>query len=87
MNPLKSISFREPEPPLSFSFRTIITANSHNHELTDDHGCMVASFSFDSYDDFRPPPDREKVLKACRELVGLIALSIVTDRGTKHYDD
>jgi hypothetical protein len=81
VNPFKSISFREPEPPRTFSFETSITANSHRHFFRDDHGCNVASFSFDSYDEWHPPPARERVLAACRALVD--EQDVITDYGTE----
>lgn len=84
MNPFKDISFREPEPPQRYSFETTLTTNAHIHRLADDHGCTVASFSFDSYDDMRPPPDRAVVLEACRAIVSVItAAYTINDYGTE----
>lgn len=87
MNPLKSISFRDPEPPRRYSFQTLTTLNDVRHTVSDDCGWEIMRFTFKTYDEFCPPPDRNAVLRAAQALLDAQCLSILTDRGTKDYHD
>jgi hypothetical protein len=81
VSPFKPGSFRGPEQPNRFTFKTTLTCNHEIHAFRDHYGCDVATFCFIAYDPNRPPPAREKVLAACRALVN--EHDVITDRGVE----